>query len=296
MASDFEYPQISGSRWLDLEHPYAGRVAVLATKHGKLPLIGPPIEQATGMTVRDVDVDTDTLGTFTGDIPRIETPLNTAIAKARMGMEAAGVEIGLASEGSIAPDPALPFVVADRELVVLVDGSAEIIVWESCSSWEILAATITASTVDGLESFLERADFPNHKLIVRPNSGSVYPVYKGIDDVDELVAALGECVAVSADGLVVVETDLRAHMCPSRRTVIAKAAGRLALRLATRCPACGAPGWGRVDVLLGLPCVSCGTQVDRPRAEIDACVTCDHRETRIIATGADPGECPACNP
>ncbi len=294
--TDIERSSTLGSRWLGLEHPYAGRVAVLATKHGKLPLIGPPIEQAIGLAVRDVDVDTDMLGTFTGDIPRMETPLRTAIAKARMGMNAAGVDIGLASEGSIAPDPTLPFIMSDRELVVLVDDSAGIVVWESYSSWEILAATTTTNTVEGLESFLERADFPNHKLIVRPNSGAVHPVFKGIDSVDELAIDLGECVTVSADGLGIVETDLRAHMCPSRRSVIAKAAESLAGRLASRCPACGVPGWGRVDVILGLACVSCGTQVDRPRAEIDGCVVCDHRETRIVATGVDPGECPFCNP
>ena len=40
----------------------------MATMHDKLPLIGPAMADALGMTVRAAKVDTDRLGTFTGDI------------------------------------------------------------------------------------------------------------------------------------------------------------------------------------------------------------------------------------
>jgi len=287
------------SRWDHLEHPYAGRVAVLSTKHAKLPLIGPPLERAVGLQVEAVAVDTDTLGTFTGDIPRLGTPLETAIAKARLGMGAAGVPLGIASEGSIGPDPAMPLVIADRELVVFVDDDAGIVVWETHASWEITTVTTTVRPREDLEQLLTRAGFPAHQLIVRPNSGQTQPIYKGIDNRRDLAAAVTECSSVATDGLAWVETDLRAHACPSRRAVIADAAERLALRLAARCPACGAPGWGRVDTLLGVPCALCGTEVARPRAEIDGCPACEHRATRPVVppeSRADPGECPYCNP
>jgi hypothetical protein len=77
------------------------------------------------------------------------------------------------------------------------------------------------------------------------------------------------------------------------------AAERLAGRIAARCPGCGAPGWGRIDVLLGVPCAWCGTEVTRPRAEINGCPACEHRETRAVVSiedRADPGECSNCNP
>ncbi|MHB8245189.1 MAG: DUF6671 family protein [Acidimicrobiales bacterium] len=287
------------SEWDHPGHPYAGRVAVLSTKHAKLPLIGPPLERAVGLRVDAAAVDTDALGTFTGDIPRLGPPLDTAIAKARLGMSLTGQALGIASEGSIGPDPALPFVIADRELVVLVDDDAGIVVWETNTSWEIVTATTTVRPLEDLEQFLTRAAFPAHQLIVRPNSGQAQPIHKGIANLGDLTAAISECASVATDGLACVETDLRAHACPSRRTVIAAAAGRLACRLAARCPACGAPGWGRVDIVLGVPCAWCSTEVARPRAEIDGCPACEHRATRPVVTPetrADPGECPFCNP
>ena len=283
----------------DSVHPYSGRIAVLSTKHGKLPLIGPPLERAVGVRVEAVVVDTDSLGTFTGDVARVGSPLDTAIAKARLGMRSACQGLGIASEGSIAPDPAMPFVVADRELVVFVDDDQGVVVWESHSSCDIVTARTIARPGDDLDPFLVRADFPAHRLIVRPNSGPMSPIVKGIANVGELTVAVAECAAVADDGQACIESDLRAHACPSRRAVIAAAAGRLAARLAARCPLCGAPGWGRVGVIRGLPCAWCGTEVARPRAEIDGCVACDYRATRpIVSTDAraDPGECQVCNP
>ena len=295
--SGVEGPLVVG--WGRADHPYAGRTAVLATKHDKLALIAPPLEALVGMIVDDVAVDTDVLGTFTGEVPRPGSPLETAVAKARLGMRAAGRFLGLASEGSIGPDPMMPFVHSDREIVVLVDDANEIVVWESESSWDIVATSTSVTPDDELDPLLVRARFPEHLLIVRPNSGPVGPIHKGISQRDHLMSAITECAAASTDGLARVETDLRAHACPSRRTVIAAAAERLANRITTRCPACAAPGWGRVDVIFGVPCARCGSEVHRPRAEIDGCVACDHRATRSIVPAearVDPGECPVCNP
>ena len=288
-----------GSGWGFPGHPYAGRTAVLSTKHDKLSLIGPPFERAVGLRVEAIAVDTDALGTFAGDIPRLGAPLDTAVAKARLGMRAAGQKLGIASEGSIGPHPAAPFAVADRELVVLVDDDADIVLWETHSSWDIVTATATVRPGENLEPFITKSGFPAHQLIVRPNSGPVYPIHKGVRILGDLTTAISECASVATDGFARVETDLRAHACPSRRAIIADAAQRLARRIAARCPACGAPGWGRVDVLLGVPCAWCGAEVARPRAEIDGCPACEHREARPVIppeTYADPGECPACNP
>lgn len=285
--------------WDGTDHPYRTRTAALATKHGKLALIAPPLEESVGLRVEAVEVDTDSLGTFTGEIPRLGTPLETAIAKARLGMSVSGHTLGLASEGSIGPDPAMPFVNSDREIVVLVDDESGITIWESHASWEIVAVSDNVSAEQDIGGLLARAGFPQHQLIVRPSSGPISPIYKGVSSLDELTAAIAACASASPDGLARVESDLRAHACPSRRVVIAAAAQRLASRVASRCPACRAPGWGRTDVLFGVPCSQCGTQVDRPRAEIDGCVTCEHREIRPLAAaelGADPGECPYCNP
>lgn len=293
--------QQSPTRWRDgwSPHPYAGLVAVLATRHNKLPLIGPALTQSIGLQVEAVAVDTDSLGTFTGDILRLDSPLNTAVAKARLAMRDRGATLGLASEGSIGPHPAAPFVTLDRELAVLVDDAAGIVVAATYDSLELISATTTASPGQDLRPFLDQAQFPDHRLIVRPNSGGLGLVVKNIDSVDTLVAAISSCAVASSDHLARVETDLRAHVCPSRRPAIAAAASKLAARLAIACPVCAAPGWGPIDRLLGLPCAWCRQDVPAIRAEIDACPACDHRHERpLLPTGAraDPGLCPRCNP
>lgn len=100
---------------------YRGATAVLATKHGKQTAVAPPLADILGLTVTVADVDTDVLGTFTGEIPRTRPPLDTAVAKARMGMDATGCTLGLATEGSFAAHPDAPWLTVHTEIVVLVD-------------------------------------------------------------------------------------------------------------------------------------------------------------------------------
>ena len=109
----------------------------------------------------------------------------------------------------------------------------------------------------------------------------------------------GSIPSASADGLALVETDMRAHMNPTRMTAIRALAGRLAARLAALCPDCGAPGWGQVDLLRGLPCSSCNQPTQGVMAIIDGCNVCHHRETRPRpdgVTAASPASCDWCNP
>lgn len=277
---------------------YAGRWAVLATKHDKLPLVAPPLA-AVGVDVTAVAVDTDRMGTFTGEVPRPGPPLETAVAKARLGMAATGSALGLASEGSIGPHPASPFLTADIEIVVLVDADRDLVVWAAATGLDILAAAQPLDPGGDLQALAGRFDLPAHAVIVRPNQGPPAPLFKGLSALADIAAAVMRCAAASSDRQARVETDLRAHLCPSRRPTIRLAAERLAARLAARCPACTSPGWGPVDALTGLPCDWCGTPTGELRAEIDGCPACGHRAERaVVAAGttADPGWCPHCNP
>lgn len=278
--------------------PFAGHASVLTTKHGKLDVIAPPLV-STGLSIDLAELDTDTLGTFSGDVPRPGPPLETAVRKARLGMEARGVELGLASEGSVGPHPAAPWIVVDRELVVLVDDRRGTVVAGRAASADIVGTSTTARPGDDVGRLLARADVPTHAVVVVPNLGPPSPAHKGLRHAAEVGAAVERCAAVSPDGLARIETDLRAHCCPSRRAVIRAAAVDLAGRLLAGCPRCGTPGWGRADVVSGLPCSWCGTEVDRVRAELYGCVSCPHTSERPLSPerkNADPGECPSCNP
>ena len=276
---------------------YDGAAAVLATRHDKLPLVAPAFAPL-GLTVEAVDVDTDSLGTFTGEIERPADQWDTAVAKARLGMATVGSRFGLASEGSIGPHPALPYISSATELVVFVDDEHGLVIGETEVSFDIVVASFDVAPGELLDRHLQRADFPGHGLIVMPSTGGGGPVVKGLHDRTALEQAIATCAAVSADGRARVTTDLRAHHCPSRRPIIAAAAARLASRLATCCPACDTPGWGVVRADRGAPCAACGDRVDIVVASVEGCQRCPV-ERRLPLAGrqtADPSRCPSCNP
>lgn len=282
-------------------HPYEGRKTALATKHQKEHVVGPPLRSAVGLEMCVPDnLDTDLLGTFSGEVARQGTPQEAALRKARLGMKAAGLRLGLASEGSFGPHPQLWLFPADHELLAFADDELGIEVVEQILSLHTNFAHHAARTLEDLKDFFARAGFPSHGLIVRPNSG-LQPelLFKGIRKLDALKEAVEQCARAATDGLAHVETDMRAHMNPTRQEVLREVATRLGHRLATLCPECRTPGWGLVDVVKGLPCEWCASETDLVRMEIHGCARCEYRESYPRSDGlrtASPGNCPWCNP
>lgn len=282
--------------------PYAGRRAVLATMHGKEAAVAPVFRARLGLTVATApDLDTDALGTFTGEIPRAGTMREAAIAKARLGMAATGVPIGIASEGAYGPHPSAPFLPGGVEIMVLIDDARGIVVSESLIDDAPVFNHILTPQTDAIGWFLVQVGFPRQALIVRANEAGGFgaPIRKGLRTIDALTSAIAECAARSRDGHALVQTDMRAHMNPTRMATLARLACLLSNRLAARCPACASPGYGQTDVETGLPCEWCGAPSIMVRHQIFGCVACEHREMRPRSDGlthADPGRCPECNP
>lgn len=281
----------------EIRHPYDGRRAALATKHDKLTVIGPVMVRRLGLVVETADVDTDVLGTFTGDVPRRGSQKDVAVAKARLGLEATGCDIGLSSEGTFGPYWGVPFLTADVEMVMFVDDVLGIQVSEVEVDFDVVAfgADLASPNLDDLD--LDQAGFPDHGLIVRWKSGAG-PIFKGIHDREELEDAVLRCFAGNTSPVVRIESDLRAHHHPTRRRVIARAAERLADRLAQLCPSCQAPGWGVGRHEDGAPCNLCERPTRMIRCEILVCARCDVEIPRLTAAsnGVDPQFCPRCNP
>lgn len=273
---------------------YAGRQASLATLHGKGPLVAPAMAEVLGLAVTEVAVDTDAFGTFSGETPRRDTPLVTAEKKARAGMSAAGTSFGFATEGSIGTDGFLP-IVTHVEVVVFVDDVEGFSVAESATSHDIIARHWELSEGFPSDDDLRRADFPHHALIV-VSDVDAGPIFKGLRERDDLDAAVSACWALGATR-VIVQSDLRAHQCPSRRPTIERAARRLAERLAARCTACDCAGWGAIDIVRGRPCASCARPTQARIATVNGCCRCDHREmVDIVGDPIDPAQCDHCNP
>lgn len=279
--------------------PYAGRRAVLATMHGKEAAVAPAFREIAGIGVTGArGIDTDRLGTFTGEVARTGSVEETALAKARLGMAATGETLGIASEGSYGPHPQVPFLAAGVEHLVFVDEERGLVVRETLVDEAPVYDHAVIGSVLELEPVLWRLGFPDHAVTVRPNDG-VQVARKGIRERPDLREAVAWAVALSADGRAFLQTDMRAHMNPTRMAAIGRLAARLARRLLQVCPSCRAPGFGAVGVERGLPCALCGEPTGMVRAELHGCAACGYSEARPRPDGrveAEAGSCPACNP
>lgn len=272
--------------------PFTGQSALIATMHGKEAALRPPLE-ALGFTIEVADgLDTDRFGTFTGDTPRAGDMLEAARAKARSALLQSDRRAGwvFASEGAFGPSAAVPVLAEARELIFALRPSDGLEVVETRVSFETNFAAIDLEPGADPSDFLARIGFPQHAVILRGEDGAI--LAKGVADRDALDAHIvGRAVRL--------ETDMRAHLNPTRMGEIARAGEALARRLASPCPACAAPGFGLARVERGLPCGACGTPTELVRLEIHACPACGQEADRPRADGrkeAEPGECPACNP
>lgn len=276
---------------------------VLATKHAKERAIARPLRVGLGFrVVIPENIDTDVLGTFTGEVERPGSMREVALAKARLGMEETALALGMASEGSFGPHPSSPFFPADYELLVFADDANGFHVFEQILTTETNFAHIEVSSFDGLADFLLRVMFPSHAVIARPNrsaGGKTPIIWKGLQSPEAVRQAIKSCLEVSDDGLVHVETDMRAQFNPKRMRVIRQLAVKLARRLRERCSSCGTPGFGIVDRKPGLPCELCGLPTMLARAEIHACPKCGFQKEFPLPDAphkADARYCQFCNP
>lgn len=278
--------------------PYHGEVIAFGTRHHKHRQVRDIFAQVLGAdVVAPTDIDTDQFGTFTGDTPRTLDPIDAARAKAHLGMVVAATRCGLASEASYGPLPGVG-VPGHEEILLFLDPDRglEIVEGERCLLELPDPLPVTAS--HDLDRYLQQVGFPDQALIVRPHRGNTTEsMVKGITNRADLTTAITTAAARSDDGRARLEADLRAHHNPSRRVVLTRLGRRMAQRLATPCPACRCPGYGRTTTERGLPCAVCATPTELITADVHTCGHCPHhhRTPRSVAT-ADPRWCPTCNP
>ncbi len=277
---------------------YEGQAIALLTQHGKERILADVLEPALGCKIAHVQCfDTDQLGTFTRDKPRALSQLDAARRKARIGMQLAGLEFGLASEGSFTLDPYTGTFAWNTELLVLLDDrhGVELIGMAHGPARDVQLQT---GEWDDVLSLAIESDFPNHQLVLRPNVPDDHRVYKAIGDWDLLRITFNVCRRLSGNGKVFVESDLRAFANPTRMERIGQAAQDLANKLRSLCPACSEPGYWISERLAGLPCAACGLPTATYRSEVWCCRRCGHRSVndRTDLTHVDPRDCQRCNP
>ena len=278
---------------------FLGRKAVIATMHGKERVIAPFVENILGIqtVLPPAAFNSDVFGTFTGEVKRQGTQLEAARKKAQAAMDLTGCDLAISSEGSFGPDPAMPFLQSNLELVLFVDRKNQ---FEVKGHYRTSAAYMGIHSAHTLEEALvlaKKMAFPTHGLIVRTsqNGGAIH---KDL----QTVKALKEALAKLFDGQftqVFLETDLRAHRNPTRMEAIKHATEDLIKNIASRCPSCNCPGFVVSHLQKGLKCAACGTPTELPIHQVYSCSKCDYSETRPCtkhSATADPKYCDYCSP
>ncbi len=277
---------------------FKGRDLIIATKHEKEKVIAPILEKELGVKCFIYpNLDTDRLGTFTGEVDRKDDPITTARNKCLMAMKLTNCDLAVASEGSFGPHPSLYFIPADFEFLLFIDkkNDLEIIVSELSSATNFNAREI--KTKKELNEFSTNANFPSHGLIIRKSKYDLEGIIKGITNKEQLNNAFNNFIKNFET--VYIETDMRAMYNPTRMNVIKHATHKLAEKINALCPVCKMPGFGITDSHSGLPCELCNYPTRGTLSHIYSCEKCKFTDSKQFPHGKhteDPMYCDFCNP
>lgn len=277
---------------------YEKRKVVFLTKHGKESVIKPILESETGCElITENGYDTDKLGTFSREIKRPKSQIDTARLKINVGMRLTNIDIGIASEGSFGSHPIAP-IPWNVELVLLSDKKEKFEIYGVHESSDTNLSHKTVKDYEEVLAFAENMGFPNHLLILRPDHEDSPILIKDINSFEKLKEAYFKCSRLSKTGKIFLETDMRAHANPTRMKNIQKATENLVSKLKSFCPKCGAPGFIVNKAIQGLPCELCGLPSKMTLRYIYSCHKCHYEKEEHFPKGyAAPAQyCDYCNP
>lgn len=280
-------------------HPYRNQRVALATIHGKDRAIAAPFWRVLHAEVVVAEsLDTDALGTFSGEIPRPAPLVETCLQKAALAFSSLDVDCAIASEGSYGPIDAVPLVPSGVEIMAFVDRRRGVKLVETLlthrTNWRLYRFKAGDPTVPAA---LKEIGFPRFGAFVMRNS-DFNGAHKDLATVEQVIDAVNREAKRSADGQALLISDMRAHRNPMRMQVLRALGWKLAKRLECLCPKCRTPGFGPIESRRGLPCEGCGEATHWINFEIDGCNVCGHATARPRKDGrrtAPKLACKACN-
>jgi hypothetical protein len=282
----------------EVKNYFAGRAISIATKHNKESVIAPILNSRLGMvSFTPSDIDTDLLGTFSGEVERIGNPIDILREKCTMAMDFTGHDVAVASEGTFGPHPYIPFVYADEEIILLSDRrhDLEVVVKKISTITNFAGAEI--SSLNELIKFAKKALFPLHGIILKRAKNDFKEMRKGIKDWNVLNATYHQFM--DKHGTVYAETDMRANMNPLRMNLIRNVSLELVKKMKSKCPECYYPNFGITVVKQGLPCSQCATPTKSILTNVSECGSCGFRSEIMYPKGIfseNPMYCDVCNP
>jgi hypothetical protein len=286
-----------GGEWKMIKNT---REPIYFVTHHQKHLILENLFQNSGLSLVGVDADTDSLGTFSGEKPRLGGIKDALRGKIELGKKLIPeAKFILSSEGSFGPHPFMGFVPSDLECLMLLDVENQIEHYIEHLSLEVQNKEVETSSFESecLQNFLKDIKFPTHRLIVRPQN-SFELIFKGVRSEEALREAIDKCLNHEPNN-VLVQVDLRAHMNPTRAKVIFEAGTKLVELINSRCPSCGYFGYSISKTIHGLPCEACGEPSGATKNVQYECKKCSFNEIKTRPDGVTKLEarfCEFCNP
>jgi hypothetical protein len=273
----------------------SGRKLVIATMHEKEKVLAPVFEKLGLFPFVAAGLNTDLLGTFSGEIERKLPPLETALEKAKMACALSGCDLALASEGSFGPHPRIPFVSGNTEILLLWDEANQVQYhhWKTGSAGNF--SSLETNDFGEALKFARQQGLPEHGFILKAGDS----VIKGLNSEESLREAMAKLKANEPGKIVCIESDMRAMFNPTRMAFIKEVAEEFAEKLKCLCPACQKPGFSITGAERGLPCSWCGQPTQGVEWLLKTCHFCGHTEKERPADfhpQADPMICDYCNP
>jgi hypothetical protein len=276
----------------------AGSELFIATKHGKEIAFTPDLLNPLGFILaKSIEIDTDQFGTFSGEVARSGSVLDTLRKKCDLAHELTGHQFIVASEGSFGPHPMFPMIHFFEEYMLFKDYKNGHEIIEKHTGTETNLSQHNFRELNELEAYLNRIGFPAHAVILSAvDASGAKHVIKGINEFGWLKEQIERFIKCRT--AITVETDMRAHMNPTRMRAIEACAVKLIARIGTCCPSCSAPGFGVVSSESGLPCSSCGLPTSSMLHTVYSCSSCTFTEKRqrTDKLTEDPMYCNFCNP
>ncbi|MTJ31092.1 DUF6671 family protein [Aphanizomenon sp. UHCC 0183] len=281
---------------------YNNRMAILATMHNKEKVIFPLLKEHLGINlIVPQGLNTDIFGTFTREIKRPDTQVVTARLKAKKALEMYDEKIAIASEGSFAPHPLIPYIYANREIIIFLDQENDLEIIGEVFSMETNFNHQIISSLEEAEEFGKKVGFPEHGLVISFDniSTGTTEFIKGITSKENLINSVETAIKNTSDNKFNIETDMRSMYNPTRMKNISLATQDLINEINSLCPQCNTPGFMINQKIPGLPCELCHQPTSLIKTVIFQCQKCNFSQQQLFPNNqefADPSLCEYCNP
>jgi hypothetical protein len=277
---------------------FEGRRLSIASMHSKEQVMASKLEAFLGVRCESVpNLNTDSLGTFSGEVEREGAPIDILRKKCLLGLESVDTTLVIANEGSFGPHPLCFFTIANEEHILLVDIVNNLEIYERIVTSKTNFGAKEVNSKDEVEEFTRSVKFPSHAVIIKDKKLGYNEIRKGVSCKSELLEVFS-CF-YNRYGTAFIETDMRAMCNPTRMEQIGIVTEKLLNKICSMCPKCTIPGFGVTETISGLPCACCGIATKSTLAFVYCCKRCEYSETKEYPKGKykeNPMYCDFCNP